>query len=743
MEQNWTCDSSKGEIGPRAHPNVRNSVIRPSFRIPNTNGLRARPAVQFIIDRSRGVIMSLESLKLKNVSARDQKMIQDIDRMIGPEPEELGFAKNLFWGRLREDLAFPYPTESKEERIKCDVLLAELEAYLKNEHPSILIDQEERIPQWCIDRLFEIGVMGMTVPEEYDGLGLGITSYNRALEMIGAYCGSTAVMVSAHQSIGCKAIMLFGTPEQKKEFLPNVARKYLSAFCLSEPNVGSDAAGQETRCELSEDGSYFILNGEKKWSTSAAMSGMFTVMANQMIVDEKTSKERKVVTALICTPDMEGVEIFEKNRSKAGIRGTWQGRIRFTDVRVPRQRVLHKEGKGLHVALTCLNYGRCTLSAGVTGGAVRAMNQSIKWVQTRHQFDRPLADFELVQMRIARMAAFTYASQAVLYMMTGMLDRGDTDIMVETAITKVLCSELGWEVIDDALEIMGGEGFVTENEMERVWRDNRIHRIVEGSNEVMQPFIFAYGGKQLAEQMMGVQEAVAWNRSDTIAENIGRIGSKVFSPKMVRYAVPLAAQLFLGMKQSQPVIKGVHPLLETHAGRLSQLIRDHSHAFKLASKWYKEDIVTRQAVQARLADSAIYLFALTASLSRMDSQIRAGDHGTEFQRDKTAFEHAFDLLEQRIHDRFRSLRTNADSSMARASEAARRHNDTLADEDYYIHESSPTAAGKGKTIQRSHIKQFPGSPNRASHGDGHVSEPNLKTGTITKKKRKPEADSTA
>ncbi|MEO1480394.1 MAG: acyl-CoA dehydrogenase family protein, partial [Bacteroidota bacterium] len=203
------------------------------------------------------------------------------------------------------DLVLPYPEVSAAEKAKCDALLKELQAYFDNEHPSILIDQEEYVPEWCFERLFEMGVMGMTIPEEYGGLGLGVASYNRILECIGANCGSTGVIVSAHQSIGCKALMLFGSEDQKQRFLPKVAREYLSAFCLSEPDVGSDAAGQRTNCRLSDDGTHYILNGEKKWSTSGALSGMFTVMANQMIADPKRpGKQKKVVTALIVTPDM-------------------------------------------------------------------------------------------------------------------------------------------------------------------------------------------------------------------------------------------------------------------------------------------------------------------------------------------------------------------------------------------------------------------------------------------------------
>jgi len=197
---------------------------------------------------------------LKNVDVKDRQMIRDIEVMLGPEPSEMGFVKNLFWGRFREDLIFPYPEDSREEREQCDELLETLEAYLKHEHPAIQIDKEQAIPPFVFDRLFSMGVMGLTIPREYGGLGFGVTSYNRVLELIGRYCASTAVVVSAHQSIGCRAIMLFGTEDQKARFLPGVAREYLSAFCLSEPNAGSDAAGQETRGEWIEEESCYVLN---------------------------------------------------------------------------------------------------------------------------------------------------------------------------------------------------------------------------------------------------------------------------------------------------------------------------------------------------------------------------------------------------------------------------------------------------------------------------------------------------
>jgi alkylation response protein AidB-like acyl-CoA dehydrogenase len=658
---------------------------------------------------------------LKKVSERDRKMIEDIEVMLGPEPSEMGFVKNLFWGRFRSELVFPYPHVSHDERVKCDTLLERLESYLRDEHPAVQIDQEEFIPDWVIERLFGLGVMGMTIPEEYGGLGLGVSSYNRVLERIGSYCGSTAVMVSAHQSIGCKALMLFGTEDQKNRFLPRVAREYMSAFCLSEPQVGSDAAGQETRCEKIEDGEYYVLNGEKKWSTSAYKSGMLTVTAKQLIRDPKTGKETEAVTALICTPDMEGVDIFEKNRSKTGIRGTWQGRIRFTNVRVPKENLLHREGKGLNVALTCLNYGRCTLSAGVTGAAKRSRDQATKWAQTRYQFGRPIADFELVQERIARMSALTFAMDAVLYAVTGILDRGDQDVMLETAICKVFCSEMGWETIDDAMQIMGGEGYMTENEFERLWRDNRIHRIVEGSNEVMQSFVFAYGGKQLAEHMLLIQDAMGWNTDESISANLNRILENGLKPTLLRRSIKLGAELFLGLKPPAPAVRGLHPSLSSYAERISKLVREHTHYFKLVSKWHREEVIQRQVDQARLANVAMYIFAMTASASKMDQLLRSGERGDAYERDRTAFQHAFDLFELRILNTFRELRVNADDSMREAATASRLHNDTLPNSDYVIHESSPVAHGEGRPVAIGHVRQFPGS-NVLSGGDGAVVE---------------------
>ncbi len=640
---------------------------------------------------------------MKGVSDRDKAMIAEAEQLLGAEPESMGVAKNYFWGRIREELLFPYPQAIPPEEVAaCDQLVARLEDYLRTEHPAVMIDQDQEIPRWVVDRLFEMGVLGMTISKEFGGQGMGITSYNRVLETIGKYCGSTAVMVSAHQSIGCKAVMLFGNPEQKSRWLPRLAKDWLSAFCLSEPNVGCDAGGQETRCEKTPDGEFYILNGEKKWATSGALSGMFTVMCKQMV----DGKEK--VSALVCTPDMPGIDIFQKNRSKCGIRGTWQARIKFKDVRVPKAHLLGQEGKGLNIALTCLNYGRCTLSAGMLGGARRAMDQSIKWSQTRYQFKRPLSDFDLMKQKIARMAAYVYAMDSLLYMTTGFLDRKDEDIMVETAICKVFCSEYGWRVVNDAVQIMGGEGYMTENEIERIFRDSRINIIVEGANEVMQSFIFAYGGKQLAEYMLGVRDAA--KRSP-------------FKAKVIKAGVPIAKEVFLGIRPAMPRLTKVHASLSRHAERLARLVREHTYQFKMASKRHDAKIIERQCVQARIADVAILIHAFACTLSKLDMDVRQANGGPaspEFARDKAAAEHFFDLAEKEIDASIRALNDDvteaADESMLKAAEAALAYSTSLPPEQFIIPERTPTdLRGKGRPAVQKGVKQFPGDKHAPVH----------------------------
>ncbi|MBG80802.1 MAG: acyl-CoA dehydrogenase [Phycisphaerae bacterium] len=647
------------------------------------------PSLKVPVEDDRRSAVSKPALtdQLKNLSAKDRKQIEQAQEMLGPDPETMGFVKNIFWGNFRTELVLPFPQCDPEETARCDQLLAALDAYLREEHPATEIDQTQEIPNWCIKRLFELGIMGMIVPQEFGGGGFGVTSYNRVLERIGMSCGSTAVMVSAHQSIGCGAIVLFGSKEQQEYWLPRVAGDTLSAFCLSEPNVGCDAAGQETRCEISEDGEYYILNGEKKWATSGALAGMFTVMCKQPMEDPKSGKIKDRVTALICTPDMEGIEITSCNRSKCGIRGTWQARIKFKDVKVPRANLLHHEGRGLNVALTCLNWGRCTLSAGMVGAGKAAYEQAMKWAKYRYQFDRPLAEFDLVREKIAFMGAMCYAMDAMLYMTTGIVDRDDEDIMLETAICKVFCSEMGFACCDDAMQVMGGEGYMTENVLERLWRDSRINTIVEGANQVMHSFVFAYGSKQLGEHMLGIRAAPFKN---------------------IKQSLKIALELFLHIRPAAPKINGFHPKLRKHADMLEDIIREFSHQVKMMIKVHEEKMINNQTIQKRLSSAAIWIHAMTCSLSKLDSSIRSGAEGDALRQEMATVDHICAIGKKRIDDNIRELRTNTDDTMQALATELDAYVDLIPDSDYYIPERTPVkeVLGKGRKHDNDVIKQF-------------------------------------
>ena len=625
--------------------------------------------------------------QLKNVSEKDRKQIENAQEMLGPDPETMGFIKNIYWGNIRQNMIFPYPEESKEERARCDKMLEELDAYFNNEHPSVAIDQNQEIPEWVVKRYFEMGVFGMIVPKEYGGQGFGVTSYNRVLERIGRSCGSSAVMASAHLSIGCNAVTLFGSEEQKQYWLPKIANEALSAFCLSEPNVGCDAQGQETRCELTECGKYYIINGEKKWATSAAQSCMFTVMAKYKMTNPKTGKTKDKFNALIVSPDMEGVDIFSRNRSKCGIRGTWQGRVRFTNVKVPRENLLHKEGQGIVLALTCLNWGRCTLAAGMVGAGAAAYEQAIKWAKYRYQFDRPIGEFELMKERLARMGAFVWAMDAMLYITTGMVDRNDEDIMLETAVCKVFCSEYGFRCTNEAMQVMGGEGYMTENEVERLWRDSRINTIVEGANEVMHNFIFAYGSKQMGEYMLGVKAAPI--------KNFGA-------------ALKIGMELFLGIRRSAPKISMVDESLSADARMLSNHIREFSHQVKLMFKEKEEALITNQTTQYRLSRVSIWIHAMACSISKMDKQIRNGVDTKQLEHDRAMLDYIMDYGTYKINGWLRALRENPDATMLRAADKAWEFGESLPNADYYIPESTPdlSVRGKGRVCDQESIKQF-------------------------------------
>jgi hypothetical protein len=325
---------------------------------------------------------------------------------------------------------------------------------------------------------------------------------------------------------------------------------------------------------------------------------------------------------------------------------------------------------------------------------------------------------------IAKQAALCYAMDAILYMTTGMLDRKDEDHQVETAMCKVLCSELGWRSVNAGVQIMGGESNMTENEVERIFRDSRINLIVEGANEVMQSYIFGYGGKQLAEVMVGVKDALMKEPDESVGAFLAKAFKNSFRPAIMAKAIPLGLEVFLGIRRKMPVITKVQPELRMVAERIGRLTSEHTYQFKVMSKRYDVKLLERQAVQARMANVALFLHAMLCTLAKLDSDLRkhagngAGD--LEFQRDKSAAMHFFDLAELEIHENFRALYENADDTMLKAADLAIAHNDTLSAGQFIIPEKTPTPArGKGREKKQAAIKQFAGEPYTGQRSEWH------------------------
>jgi alkylation response protein AidB-like acyl-CoA dehydrogenase len=574
-------------------------------------------------------------------------------------PRELGFVKSLFFGRLKADQILPYPKQRESEVRRTDELIAKLDEFLKVEVDPDRIDAEERIPQHVIDGLGRLGVLGMTVPTEYGGGGFAHSSYCRVLEHIAQHCTSTAVLVGAHQSIGLKALMLMGTDAQKRQFLPDLASgRILAAFCLSEPEVGSDAANVQTTATLSPDGSHWILNGEKKFATNAALAGFMTVMARTPVTEN--GKTRDKVTAFIITPDLPGFEIVSPNRSKCGIRGSWQATLRFTNMKVPADRILGQLGKGLKVALSVLDFGRCTLSAGCVGGAKKALAMAVDRARTRHQFGRPIGEFHLVKQKLARMAESVFAMEAMTYLASGLIDRHADDTILETAICKLFCSEGSWQVIDDALQIWGGEGYMRSSGLERMLRDARINRIVEGATEVMTAFVALMGMKGVGEEL----EVVLRNARNPVG-NFGRLA---------RFARCQFRDVVIGHE-----LEGLHPKLADEGRMLARLTRRFARSVIRVLGKYRERILDQELVHERLAGAAIDLYAMAAVISRLQSMLdhapsngNGNGHGNghaHFDRDLILGRSFCVHAAQRVRRRLNGLFKNEDKHILRCADA--------------------------------------------------------------------------
>lgn len=587
-------------------------------------------------------VLFFDEVAMVSQSERDRQ-VQQAQELLG-EQHGLGFAKGLYFGKFVANALYPYPVLAGADHDRVDAAVRDVRHFAEDFIDPAAIDRAADIPRDIIDGLGKLGVLGMTAPVEFGGRGFSQAAYCRVLEIIGGRCSATSIFVNAHHSIGIRALLLFGTDDQKRRWLPGlVTGEKLAAFALTEPEAGSDAANVQTTATLSPDGTHYILTGTKRYITNAAIAQVLTVMAKTPV----PGKSEPAVTAFLVTPDMPGFRVVEGRMEKLGIRGTATGKLAFENMPVPKENILGPLGKGLRVALTVLDFGRTTFGACCTGAAKTAMRLAVEHAKNRRQFSRTLGEFELVKKKLAQMAAWTYAMEAMTYSTAGLIDRGLEDYMLETAMLKVWSTEALWTILNDSFQIHGGAAYFTDKPLERMLRDGRINQIGEGANDVLKSFIALVGMRGPGENLKDV-----WDALHSPFTGFGRIW---------KFGIEQ-----MGTALSTPTVPVRQAWLEPHAQRLGAMVRALGGAVQRMLMKHKEEILERQYVHERIAEVAMEIFASACVLGRMDAELPP-TNGVATS-DQSAAELFLALSRRRVRQQLESLNGNEDALLTQVAD---------------------------------------------------------------------------
>ncbi len=587
-----------------------------------------------------------------SVSEREARQVAEAARE--QDWRKPSFAKELFLGRFRLDLVHPHPLPADEDARRGEEFLARLRDFCETKVDSARIEREARIPDEVVKGLKELGALGMKIDTKYGGLGLTQVYYNKALALAGSASPAIGALLSAHQSIGVpQPLKIFGTQEQKDAFLPRCATTDISAFLLTEPDVGSDPARLATTAV--PDGDDYVLDGVKLWTTNGVVADLLVVMARV----PKSEGHKGGITAFVVEATAEGVTVENRN-AFMGLRGLENGVTRFHRVRVPAANRIGPEGAGLKIALTTLNTGRLSLPAMCVGAGKWCLKIAREWSGAREQWGKPVAYHEAVGAKISFIAATTFALEAVLDLSSQMADEDRNDIRIEAALAKLYGSEMAWLMADELVQIRGGRGFETAESLaargeravpaEQILRDLRINRIFEGSTEIMHLLI--------AREAVDAHLKVAGDLIDpdkTLTDK-ARAGARAggFYARWLPKLVAGPGQLPRSYAEFHPPghvdLSGHLRYVERGARKLAR------STFYAMSRWQGK-LESKQGFLGRIVDIGAELFAMSAACVRAELLRTTEDHGREAYQLADAFCRQSRI---RVEELFARLWTNTD-----------------------------------------------------------------------------------